>query len=134
MNLVNCNECQRSFKSKHFAEHLRRHTGERPFECNHCHQKFSHKGNLTKHINRIHLKQFPACSKCFRKFSSDSLRTRHLKAASDITLLHKCDFCCARFKQLKNLIAHLTKVHQGKMQKVNNNCKENIIQFVNIPN
>ena len=43
-----------TFKIYNITRHVRKHTGEKPFECNSCPYAAKQRGSLNKHIERYH--------------------------------------------------------------------------------
>lgn len=76
----NCHICGKSFKLKgHMTEHLRTHTGERPFKCHVCGKSFNRGSTMRKHVLAKHNEERPyKCEQCDELFTEILLMKKHM--------------------------------------------------------
>lgn len=101
-NKIPCPICNRTFGKNSLRCHLRLHTNERIFKCDHCELKFTRKANLKDHIQRIHLKKIIA--KKPSSSSSSSVERSTLKSSmstkdGDDERLFGCSLCERQFRK-----------------------------------
>ena len=65
-NIYPCQSCEKDFKTKgELKKHMNRvHLKLRPHECDICNSIFSEKGDLNKHIRSVHEKKTFPCPLC----------------------------------------------------------------------
>ncbi|KAI0346212.1 hypothetical protein BDW22DRAFT_730994 [Trametopsis cervina] len=55
-----CPVCSSTFtRPQHVARHMRSHTGDRPYKCQHCGDQFARSDLLSRHINKCHAAEKP---------------------------------------------------------------------------
>lgn len=108
-----CHVCHKTLCNKAvLKQHLRTHTGERPYACELCPQKFTTSNGLFVH-KRKHTGEKPfVCDVCDRKFSTWVARQSHMTTHTG-EKAHQCLVCGKRFARRDTLQLHF-RIHTGE--------------------
>ena len=108
-----CSECGVSFAAKcNLRTHKRLHTGERPYICGICSKTFLRSSHLRSHV-RVHTGERPyQCTECPKSFTSNTTLKNHLKIHKG-EFAYKCEICKRGFVCNSWLQDHY-KVHTGE--------------------
>ncbi|KAH0618334.1 hypothetical protein JD844_017437 [Phrynosoma platyrhinos] len=132
---LQCPKCDKVFdRAGKFESHARVHTGEKPFECDICHQRYSTKSNLTvhrkKHNNEVEFhKKEHKCSYCSKLHATKKTLMKHVKRQRGYHPENiqeflsikkkksegwKCDICNKSFTRRPHLEEHMILHTQDK--------------------
>ena len=114
-NQWQCPQCDYATPVKQYiTQHIRRHTGEKPFKCNLCDYRAAQKQSVTYHMRR-HTGEKPfKCTHCDYCSSSRQNLDRHIRRHTG-KLPYGCPYCSYRSITKGPVVDHMRAKH-GEME------------------
>lgn len=107
---IQCIECPKKIMKDYVLEHLRSHSGDKPFKCRYCSAGFASPLSLRRHLMShagLAEKKCEICGKEFKKYGSykEHMKKHCLEENNASKLV--CDMCGVQFYLEKQLRAHM---------------------------
>jgi hypothetical protein len=103
-----CDQCDYNSPRKHnLGDHMRNHSGCRPFACEHCDKTFRVSSSLIEH-RRIHSESYPfTCVHCDKRFKSAINLSKHAPVHNaSRPRPFSCELCAYRCTSSSSLVRH----------------------------
>lgn len=106
LKIHTCDICKKTFKRReHLYQHVKLHTGFRPFTCQNCNKSFMRKEHLLRHMtSHSGLKNF-MCDVCEKSFSRNDNLLKHKKTHGKQSSF-TCEVCQKQFVMKHYFLAH----------------------------
>lgn len=112
VNLFHCDICGLSTKQRNnLVVHMRVHSGEKPYSCPICHQKFNYSSYVRGHIRMMHTGERPyLCTVCGKGFATGGKLNTHMKIHRALSerIKHKCNLCDKEYANRSSLRKHFS--------------------------
>ncbi|CAH0548644.1 unnamed protein product [Brassicogethes aeneus] len=101
-----CDICKKSFKRReHLYQHVKLHTGFRPYRCEMCNKAFMRKEHLLRHMTLHSGQKNYQCNICDKSFSRRDNLLKH-KKTHDKQSNFTCEICQKQFVMKHYYISH----------------------------
>lgn len=101
-----CGICQKSFKRReHLFQHIKLHTGFRPYTCENCSKSFMRKEHLLRHMTSHSGQKNFQCPVCEKSFSRNDNLMKHRKT-HEKQQSFTCEVCQKQFVMRHYYLAH----------------------------
>ena len=109
-----CRACDKRFKFPvSFQKHLLLHTG-RADKCPQCEAVFSSRSGLLSHLRTHSAERHFSCDHCQKQFKFKQTRDAHVRRAHNGGASKVCDVCGAEFRLQYQLTVHLARHRNGR--------------------